>query len=60
MKESKEAEAQWIDQMMELSNTPMPRRCKIIIFLIALVPITLAIDPLCSAAEVDAQMKLIQ
>ena len=60
MKESRDAEVQWIDQMTELSNTPMPRRCKIIIFLIALVPITLAIDPLCSAAKVDPQVSLIQ
>ena len=60
MRESKDAEARWIDQMRELPNTPMPRRCKIIIFLIALVPITLAIDPLCSAAKVDPQVSLIQ
>ena len=60
MKESRDAEVQWIDQMAELANTPMPRRCKIIIFLIALVPITLAIDPLYSVAKVDPQVSLIQ
>lgn len=59
-RESKDAVARWTDQMNELSNTPMPRRCKIILFLTALVPITLAIDPLSSATKEDTRVLLIQ